>query len=220
MLQLLVIIVWSSTDDSFLHQGKKLPANIDENAEEGDVSDEDSADEMEDDCKLMNGDVCSLFGPSPCLLLVSVRVTCSLCPADEVWIVRVFPVLYGSCLKWVVVMGCSPLLSCCDCTTIAAVCFCLFLCLWLFVLISCSSLFPICPFSSTVPCFFQSGRYCIKKKKSSSTTSEMSPSHSIISHPGCETLKWLDQKYWTLCVQDFAICKDSLSRPKHTQGHK
>ncbi|MEQ2197095.1 1-phosphatidylinositol 4,5-bisphosphate phosphodiesterase eta-2, partial [Xenoophorus captivus] len=36
--------------------GKKLPPNIDENAEEGDVSDEDSADEMEDDCKLMNGD--------------------------------------------------------------------------------------------------------------------------------------------------------------------
>lgn len=41
----------------FLIQGKKLPPNIDENAEEGDVSDEDSADEMEDDCKLMNGDV-------------------------------------------------------------------------------------------------------------------------------------------------------------------
>uniref|UniRef100_A0A3Q1JHI2 Phosphoinositide phospholipase C n=1 Tax=Anabas testudineus TaxID=64144 RepID=A0A3Q1JHI2_ANATE len=39
-----------------LVKGKKLPANIDENAEEGDVSDEDSADEMEDDCKLMNGD--------------------------------------------------------------------------------------------------------------------------------------------------------------------
>ncbi|TMS15996.1 1-phosphatidylinositol 4,5-bisphosphate phosphodiesterase eta-2 [Larimichthys crocea] len=37
-------------------RGKKLPPNIDENAEEGDVSDEDSADEMEDDCKLMNGD--------------------------------------------------------------------------------------------------------------------------------------------------------------------
>ena len=40
-----------------LTQGKKLPSNIDEDAEEGDVSDEDSADEMEDDCKLMNGDV-------------------------------------------------------------------------------------------------------------------------------------------------------------------
>uniref|UniRef100_A0A672YND2 Phosphoinositide phospholipase C n=1 Tax=Sphaeramia orbicularis TaxID=375764 RepID=A0A672YND2_9TELE len=39
-----------------LVKGKKLPSNIDENAEEGDVSDEDSADEMEDDCKLMNGD--------------------------------------------------------------------------------------------------------------------------------------------------------------------
>uniref|UniRef100_A0A7N8XJ20 Phosphoinositide phospholipase C n=1 Tax=Mastacembelus armatus TaxID=205130 RepID=A0A7N8XJ20_9TELE len=44
-----------------LVKGKKLPANIDENAEEGDVSDEDSADEMEDDCKLMNGDVCFLL---------------------------------------------------------------------------------------------------------------------------------------------------------------
>ncbi|KAM9751986.1 1-phosphatidylinositol 4,5-bisphosphate phosphodiesterase eta-2-like isoform 2-T2 [Menidia menidia] len=40
-----------------LVKGKKLPPNIDEDAEEGDVSDEDSADEMEDDCKLMNGDV-------------------------------------------------------------------------------------------------------------------------------------------------------------------
>ncbi|XP_055366218.1 1-phosphatidylinositol 4,5-bisphosphate phosphodiesterase eta-2a isoform X3 [Betta splendens] len=39
-----------------LVKGKKLPANIDEDAEEGDVSDEDSADEMEDDCKLLNGD--------------------------------------------------------------------------------------------------------------------------------------------------------------------
>ncbi|KAI2661257.1 1-phosphatidylinositol 4,5-bisphosphate phosphodiesterase eta-2 [Labeo rohita] len=39
-----------------LIKGKKLSPNIDENAEEGDVSDEDSADEMEDDCKLMNGD--------------------------------------------------------------------------------------------------------------------------------------------------------------------
>lgn len=44
-----------------LLQGKKLPPNIDENAEEGDVSDEDSADEMEDDCKLMNGDVRTPF---------------------------------------------------------------------------------------------------------------------------------------------------------------
>lgn len=38
-------------------QGKKLPANISEDAEEGEVSDEDSADEIEDDCKLLNGDV-------------------------------------------------------------------------------------------------------------------------------------------------------------------
>ena len=39
-----------------LVKGKKLPANISEDAEEGEVSDEDSADEMEDDCKLLNGD--------------------------------------------------------------------------------------------------------------------------------------------------------------------
>uniref|UniRef100_A0A8C9TDF2 Phosphoinositide phospholipase C n=1 Tax=Scleropages formosus TaxID=113540 RepID=A0A8C9TDF2_SCLFO len=46
-----------SLKGKILVKGKKLPANIDENAEEGDVSDEDSADEMDDDCKLMNGDV-------------------------------------------------------------------------------------------------------------------------------------------------------------------
>uniref|UniRef100_A0A8C9W3Q1 Phosphoinositide phospholipase C n=1 Tax=Scleropages formosus TaxID=113540 RepID=A0A8C9W3Q1_SCLFO len=45
-----------SLKGKILVKGKKLPANIDENAEEGDVSDEDSADEMDDDCKLMNGD--------------------------------------------------------------------------------------------------------------------------------------------------------------------
>ncbi|KAJ0064585.1 hypothetical protein NL108_010915 [Boleophthalmus pectinirostris] len=39
-----------------LVKGKKLPPNIGEDADEGDVSDEDSADEMEDDCKLLNGD--------------------------------------------------------------------------------------------------------------------------------------------------------------------
>nr|XP_048272572.1 1-phosphatidylinositol 4,5-bisphosphate phosphodiesterase eta-2 isoform X1 [Myodes glareolus] len=39
-----------------LVKGKKLPANISEDAEEGEVSDEDSADEIEDDCKLLNGD--------------------------------------------------------------------------------------------------------------------------------------------------------------------
>lgn len=38
-------------------QGKKLPANISADAEEGEVSDEDSADEIEDDCKLLSGDV-------------------------------------------------------------------------------------------------------------------------------------------------------------------
>ncbi|XP_043918926.1 1-phosphatidylinositol 4,5-bisphosphate phosphodiesterase eta-2 isoform X2 [Protopterus annectens] len=39
-----------------LVKGKKLPSTISEDAEEGEVSDEDSADEIEDDCKLMNGD--------------------------------------------------------------------------------------------------------------------------------------------------------------------
>ncbi|XP_069466293.1 1-phosphatidylinositol 4,5-bisphosphate phosphodiesterase eta-2 isoform X2 [Ambystoma mexicanum] len=45
-----------SLKGKILVKGKKLPANISEDAEEGDVSDEDSADEMDDDCKLMNGD--------------------------------------------------------------------------------------------------------------------------------------------------------------------
>uniref|UniRef100_K7F873 Phosphoinositide phospholipase C n=1 Tax=Pelodiscus sinensis TaxID=13735 RepID=K7F873_PELSI len=39
-----------------LVKGKKLPATISDDAEEGEVSDEDSADEIDDDCKLMNGD--------------------------------------------------------------------------------------------------------------------------------------------------------------------
>ncbi|KAM4651213.1 1-phosphatidylinositol 4,5-bisphosphate phosphodiesterase eta-2 isoform 1-T1 [Discoglossus pictus] len=39
-----------------LVKGKKLPASISDDAEEGEVSDEDSADEIEDDCKLINGD--------------------------------------------------------------------------------------------------------------------------------------------------------------------
>ncbi|XP_008575566.1 PREDICTED: 1-phosphatidylinositol 4,5-bisphosphate phosphodiesterase eta-2 [Galeopterus variegatus] len=39
-----------------LVKGKKLPASISEDAEEGEVSDEDSADEIDDDCKLLNGD--------------------------------------------------------------------------------------------------------------------------------------------------------------------
>uniref|UniRef100_A0A8D2JEF1 Phosphoinositide phospholipase C n=1 Tax=Varanus komodoensis TaxID=61221 RepID=A0A8D2JEF1_VARKO len=46
-----------SLKGKILVKGKKLPANISEDAEEGEVSDEDSADEMDDDCKLMNGDV-------------------------------------------------------------------------------------------------------------------------------------------------------------------
>ncbi|KAB1268547.1 1-phosphatidylinositol 4; 5-bisphosphate phosphodiesterase eta-2 [Camelus dromedarius] len=39
-----------------LVKGKKLPSNISEDAEEGEVSDEDSADEIDDDCKLLDGD--------------------------------------------------------------------------------------------------------------------------------------------------------------------
>ncbi|XP_058160593.1 LOW QUALITY PROTEIN: 1-phosphatidylinositol 4,5-bisphosphate phosphodiesterase eta-2 [Dasypus novemcinctus] len=42
-----------------LVKGKKLPATISEDAEEGEVSDEDSADEIDDDCKLLNGDTSS-----------------------------------------------------------------------------------------------------------------------------------------------------------------
>ncbi|XP_060115029.1 1-phosphatidylinositol 4,5-bisphosphate phosphodiesterase eta-2 [Heteronotia binoei] len=48
-----------SLKGKILVKGKKLPANISEDAEEGDVSDEDSADEIDDDCKLMNGDASS-----------------------------------------------------------------------------------------------------------------------------------------------------------------
>ncbi|XP_069933197.1 1-phosphatidylinositol 4,5-bisphosphate phosphodiesterase eta-2 isoform X2 [Oryctolagus cuniculus] len=39
-----------------LVKGKKLPADISEDAEEGEVSDEDSADEIDEDCKLLNGE--------------------------------------------------------------------------------------------------------------------------------------------------------------------
>ncbi|KAM9110749.1 1-phosphatidylinositol 4,5-bisphosphate phosphodiesterase eta-2 [Megaptera novaeangliae] len=39
-----------------LVKGKKLPANISEDAEEGEVSDEDSADDIDDDCRLLDGD--------------------------------------------------------------------------------------------------------------------------------------------------------------------
>lgn len=45
-----------------LPQGKKLPAGISEDAEEGEVSDEDSADEIDEDCKLLNGDVSRGWG--------------------------------------------------------------------------------------------------------------------------------------------------------------
>uniref|UniRef100_A0A8C5PUQ5 Phosphoinositide phospholipase C n=1 Tax=Leptobrachium leishanense TaxID=445787 RepID=A0A8C5PUQ5_9ANUR len=39
-----------------LVKGKKLPSSISDDAEEGEVSDEDSADEIDEDCKLINGD--------------------------------------------------------------------------------------------------------------------------------------------------------------------
>uniref|UniRef100_A0A674KEM5 Phosphoinositide phospholipase C n=1 Tax=Terrapene triunguis TaxID=2587831 RepID=A0A674KEM5_9SAUR len=45
-----------SLKGKILVKGKKLPATISDDAEEGEVSDEDSADEIDDDCKLMNGD--------------------------------------------------------------------------------------------------------------------------------------------------------------------
>lgn len=47
----------TSLCNHFTFQGKKLPATISDDAEEGEVSDEDSADEIDDDCKIMNGDV-------------------------------------------------------------------------------------------------------------------------------------------------------------------
>ncbi|XP_074969796.1 1-phosphatidylinositol 4,5-bisphosphate phosphodiesterase eta-2 isoform X2 [Phalacrocorax aristotelis] len=46
----------ASLKGKILVKGKKLPANISDDVEEGEVSDEDSADEIDDDCKLMNGD--------------------------------------------------------------------------------------------------------------------------------------------------------------------
>lgn len=60
-----LISPWGFSHYLPLPQGKKLPANISEDAEEGEVSDEDSADEIEDDCKLLNGDVSG--GQRPCL---------------------------------------------------------------------------------------------------------------------------------------------------------
>uniref|UniRef100_A0A8C3I090 Phosphoinositide phospholipase C n=1 Tax=Chrysemys picta bellii TaxID=8478 RepID=A0A8C3I090_CHRPI len=44
-----------SLKGKILVKGKKLPYNLGADAEEGEVSDEDSADEIEDDCKLNNG---------------------------------------------------------------------------------------------------------------------------------------------------------------------
>ncbi|NXP29277.1 PLCH2 phosphodiesterase, partial [Scytalopus superciliaris] len=50
----------ASLKGKILVKGKKLPANISDDAEEGEVSDEDSADEIDDDCKLMNGDASAI----------------------------------------------------------------------------------------------------------------------------------------------------------------
>ncbi|XP_068014296.1 1-phosphatidylinositol 4,5-bisphosphate phosphodiesterase eta-2 isoform X2 [Melanerpes formicivorus] len=49
----------ASLKGKILVKGKKLPATISDDAEEGEVSDEDSADEIDDDCKIMNGDASS-----------------------------------------------------------------------------------------------------------------------------------------------------------------
>lgn len=112
---------------SFVHQGKKLPPNIDENAEEGDVSDEDSADEMEDDCKLMNGDVCILFVWSlmctrPEARFVSWTVNCTCIPdGKQCWAFSpvspfsslcLSPILLSALFASVSVFPCGHLFSC------------------------------------------------------------------------------------------------------------
>lgn len=173
---------------SFVHQGKKLPPNIDENAEEGDVSDEDSADEMEDDCKLMNGDVCILFVWSlmctrPEARFVSWTVNCTCIPdGKQCWVFS--PVLPFPPYVYLLYYSLRCLLL--------SLSFCVAICshVLLFSL-------PVClfSFSSTVACFFQSGRYCMNS--SFSTTSEISPSHvAILSHPACESWKRSAQNHF------------------------
>lgn len=186
MAQLFLPLTWS-----LLHQGKKLPPNIDENAEEGDVSDEDSADEMEDDCKLMNGDVCSLSGLFLHLnTFISSVCQSHMCPDDEKSLACLFPVtdvrvstrhfLLPSCLCYHLYL-CSLLLS-----LSVAICSHFLL----FSLPVCSSFFLLFFFfSPTVACFFQSGRYCMKKLILYHSR-DLIQSCAILSHPACECVKW------------------------------
>lgn len=110
----------------------------------------------------------------------------SLCPAHEMWIVRVFPVLssgYG-------VFSSSTfsllllLISC-----ISAVCVCLFLSVWLFVLISCSSscLSLLLLFNW---CLLFSKWKVMNKKLILSHLRSLTQSCAIFSHPNCESLRW------------------------------
>lgn len=55
-------------------QGKKLPYHLGDDAEEGDVSDEDSADEIEDECKFKLHYVSDRLGPNFYLLCAAVKV--------------------------------------------------------------------------------------------------------------------------------------------------
>lgn len=52
---------WGKNEHWGAFQGKKLPANIDADAEEGDVSDEDSGEEEEEEEEQINGDVRCFF---------------------------------------------------------------------------------------------------------------------------------------------------------------
>uniref|UniRef100_A0A8B9D9U3 Phosphoinositide phospholipase C n=1 Tax=Anser cygnoides TaxID=8845 RepID=A0A8B9D9U3_ANSCY len=71
-----------------LVKGKKLPYSLGADAEEGEVSDEDSADEIEDDCKLKSCYVCAythfpelLYLHISCVRLTRRRKTVKLCRA-------------------------------------------------------------------------------------------------------------------------------------------
>lgn len=115
------------------------------------MSDEDSADEMEDDYKLLNGDVCNLFGLLHFLTICvfSIHQRQALCQI-------LHAVADDSCLNQAAVMEYSPLLSYCL-NVVYLQCYCrswalLPLSLCWFVLISSFSHFSVCPlfFSSTL----------------------------------------------------------------------
>lgn len=95
-------------------------------------------------------------------------------------------------------------------TTVSVGCFCLFLSVSIcshFLLFS----LPVCPlfFSSTLPCFFQSGRYCIK--------SSFSPSH--VPYFLIPPVKVESPKSFTILhltdSPSIALCKDFLSGAKY-----